>query len=161
MYALSLSPVEAIAYLGRFFSILPWAEPLPRDLRCPDWIAIHSQGLAEEPAARSHQLQVLAAFGFDSDTFPAGAIQGQAHLLAVHTYRQPVQFARDRPRHGCPLGDRRFPVRALIFGKAHFLTEPLYDILPTALNPWWPLPTHLQAALEPSPRSRSFGSPWP
>jgi len=148
MYALSLSPVDAIAYLGRFFSVLPWAEPLPCDLICPTWVAIHSTGLSEDPETRTHQEAVLAAFGFDHETFPAGAIQGLACLLGMRTYRHPAAFGRDRPRHGCALADRRFPVRALVFGRAYFLTEPLYDVLPTALGPWWPLPSHLQAALK-------------
>ncbi|HAN46406.1 MAG TPA: hypothetical protein DCQ32_07620 [Cyanobacteria bacterium UBA8156] len=148
MYALSLSPVDAIAYLGRFFSILPWAAPLPRDLTCPTWVAIHSTGLSEDPVARTHQQEVLRAFEFDHETFPAGAIQGRARLLGMRTYRHPAAFVRDRPRHGCTLDDRRFPVRALVFGRAYFLTEPLYDVLPTTLSAWWPLPFHLQAAME-------------
>ncbi len=148
MYALSLSPVDTIAYLGRFFSVLPWAEPLPPDLTWPTWVAIHSTGLSDNWEERTHQEAVLRAFGFDRETFPAGAIQGQAHLVRVRTYRHPAAFVHDRARHGCALADRRFPIRALVFGRAYFLTEPLYDVLPTALGPWWPLPPHLRAALQ-------------
>ncbi|MGQ9866856.1 MAG: hypothetical protein ACUVSQ_11350 [Pseudanabaenaceae cyanobacterium] len=147
MYALSLSPVDAIAYLGRFFSILPWTEPLPRDLTYPTWVAIHSTGWSEDPVTRTHEQAVLQAFAFDHETFPAGAIQGQARLLGLRFYRHPAAFGRDRPRHGCPLGDRRFPVRALVFDQGYFLTEPLYDVLPTSRRAWWPLPSYLQAAL--------------
>ncbi|MFQ3680294.1 MAG: hypothetical protein SNJ60_07295 [Pseudanabaenaceae cyanobacterium] len=147
MYALSLSPVAAIAYLGRFFSVLPWEEPLPWDLLGSTWVAIHTTGLADDPVERRAQEAVLQAFEFDYETFPAGAIQGQARLLGVHIYRHPAGFVRDRPRHGCPLGDHRFPVPALVLGQACFLTEPLYDVLPTGRRACWRLPSHLQAAL--------------
>lgn len=142
--AVSLSPDEAICYLGRVYSTLVVfdAPDLPPELIAPyqGRILIHTLGFPDEPPIKHLCQEILAEFGFDVDTFPALSIQGLATVIDVVKY-DPESFASDREAHGCGESLSAYQADSEKFGcdawgirlsDTFILDRPVCDVIPSA-----------------------------
>lgn len=112
---LSLTPVDSLTYLGGFADEL---EVIlfglsPRALTLDMSLVIHSLGYPDDPVSALLTKEIMQAFEFTAELFPAFALQGIAVLtgLIVHTQSQAT----------------------IRLGQTYFLEEPIYDVLPPSL----------------------------
>jgi hypothetical protein len=136
---LSLSPEEALGYLARIHSILIIHTP-PPEIILPQRIYIHSLGFPDDPELKRGCHEILAEFGFTSETFPAFAIQGYATIAELIKY-EPQKFDQDREAHGHSESLSAYqtrlnissPIMGLRFINTYFFEAPILDVLPTSV----------------------------
>jgi hypothetical protein len=152
--AISLCPEEAVCYLARVYTTLVVFNP-PEFIKASigSRVLIHSLGYPDNPESAYMCRQLMDEFGFDTDTFPAFAIQGLATIASIFPCDRQnldVDFA---PTSLIDLQsrveDRGQAAWLVQLKETYFLQEPIYDVLPPMNtetgNAWLPQhPSHLE-----------------
>jgi len=133
---LSLSPEEALGYLARILSILIIHTSLPKTI-IHQKVYIHSLGFPDDLDLKQGCHEILAAFEFTPETFPAFAIQGYATIAEVIEY-ETDRFSQDQDLHGHLESLSAYkarlnisaPILGLRFVDTYFFETPILDVLP-------------------------------
>lgn len=156
--AISLCPEEAVCYLARVYSTLVVFDP-PEFIKTviDSRVLIHSLGYPDSPDAAYTCRQLMDEFGFDTDTFPAFALQGLATIAAIFPCdRQDIHVDLELDQQFDIAPTSLIDIQARIDQKGqtpwlvqlkdtYFLQEPIYDVLPpmnVITGDMW-LPQHL------------------
>lgn len=161
--AISLCPEEAVCYLARVYTTLVVFNP-PEFIKTSigSRVLIHSIGYPDNPESAHICRQLMDEFGFDTDTFPAFAIQGLATITSVFPCDRrnlAVDFEFDQQLDIAPTSlidiqsrveDRGQSAWLVQLKETYFLQEPIYDVLPPMNietgNAWLPQhKSHLEA----------------
>jgi len=153
--AISICPEEAVCYLARVYSTLVIFNP-PEFVKTSmdSRVLIHSLGYPDNPDSAHTCRQLMDEFGFDTDTFPAFAIQGLATIASIFPCDRKnleVDFELDRHLDIAPTSLIDIQSKVQDQGKSawlvqlketYFLQEPIYDVLPpihiTSGDVWLP-----------------------
>ena len=160
--AISLCPEEAVCYLARVYTTLVVFNP-PEFIKTSigSRVLIHSLGYPDNPESAYMCRQLMDEFGFDTDTFPAFAIQGLATIASIFPCDRQnldVDFELDQHLDIAPTSlidlqsrveDRGQAAWLVQLKETYFLQEPIYDVLPPMNtetgNAWLPQhPSHLE-----------------
>ena len=160
--AISLCPEEAVCYLARVYTTLVVFNP-PEFIKTSigGRVLIHSLGYPDNPDSAHACRQLMDEFGFDTDTFPALAIQGLATIASIFPCDRnnlEVDFELDRHLDIAPTSlidlqsrveDKGQEAWLVHLKETYFLQEPIYDVLPpmhiTTGDVWLPQhPSHLE-----------------
>jgi hypothetical protein len=160
--AISLCPEEAVCYLARVYTTLVVFNP-PEFIKASigSRVLIHSLGYPDNPESAYMCRQLMDEFGFDTDTFPAFAIQGLATIASIFPCDRQnldVDFELDQHLDIAPTSlidlqsrveDRGQAAWLMQLKETYFLQEPIYDVLPPMNtetgNAWLPQhPSHLE-----------------
>ena len=141
--AISLCPEEAVCYLARVYTTLVIFNPPEFIKTATDTrVLIHSLGYPDNPESAHICRQLMDEFGFDTDTFPAYAIQGLATIASIFPCDRSnleVDFELDQHLDIAPTSLIDIQSRVQDQGQAawlvqlkdtYFLQEPIYDVLP-------------------------------
>ncbi len=156
--AISLCPEEAVCYLARVYSTLVVFDP-PEFIKTAinSRVIIHSLGYPDSPDAAQTCRQLMDEFGFDTDTFPAFALQGLATIAAIfpcdrHDLHVDLELDQQFDIAPTSLIDMQARIDEkgqspwlLQIKDTYFLQEPVYDVLPpinVITGDMW-LPQHL------------------
>ena len=161
--AISLCPEEAVCYLARVYTTLVVFNP-PEFIKTSigSRVLIHSIGYPDNHESAHICRQLMDEFGFDTDTFPAFAIQGLATITSVFPCDRrnlAVDFEFDQQLDIAPTSlidiqsrveDRGQSAWLVQLKETYFLQEPIYDVLPPMNietgNAWLPQhKSHLEA----------------
>lgn len=141
--AISLCPEEAICYLARVYTTLVIFNP-PEFIKTSIGVRvlIHSLGYPDHPDSAHTCRQLMDEFGFDTDTFPAFAIQGLATIAEIFPCDRDnleVDFELDQHLDIAPTSlidiqsrvqDQGQSAWVVQLKETYFLQEPIYDVLP-------------------------------
>lgn len=139
--AISLSPEEAVCYLARVYSTLIVFDP-PEFIKTSidTRVLIHSLGFPDNPESAQICKQLMDEFGFDTETFPAYALQGLATIASIapcdltnfeleewiNIDIAPTSLTDLQSR----VKDRQQSTWLVQLKETYFLQEPIYDVLP-------------------------------
>ncbi len=131
-----MPPEEALGYLARIHSILIVHFPPPVEI-LRQKIYVHSLGFDDDANLRRGAEEIMAAFGFTPETFPAFAIQGHATIAEIIEYDS-ERFWQDRDAHGHKESLAEYQIRLMIAGQVwgvrlddtYFFGVPILDVLP-------------------------------
>ncbi|TYQ28226.1 hypothetical protein [Pseudanabaena sp. UWO310] len=141
--AISLCPEEAVCYLARVYTTLVVFNP-PEFIKTSvgSRVLIHSLGYPDNPESAHICKQLMDEFGFDTETFPATALQGLATIDSIFPCDRQnleVDFEIDRQLDIAPTSlidiqsrveDRGQSAWLVQLKETYFLQEPIYDVLP-------------------------------
>ena len=141
--AISLCPEEALCYLARVYTTLVIFNP-PEFIKTSIGVRvlIHSLGYPDHPDSAHTCRQLMDEFGFDTDTFPAFAIQGLATIAEIFPCDRDnleVDFEPDQHLDIAPTSlidiqsrvqDQGQSAWVVQLKETYFLQEPIYDVLP-------------------------------
>ena len=140
--AISLCPEEAVCYLARVYTTVAVFNP-PEFIKTAigSRVLIHSLGYPDNADSAHTCKQLMDEFGFDTNTFPAFAIQGLATIAAIFPCDRQnceVDFELDRHFDIAPTSlidmqsrveDQCQSAWLLQLKETYFLQEPIYDVL--------------------------------
>jgi len=141
--AISLCPEEAVCYLARVYTTVVVFNP-PEFMKTAvgSRVLIHSLGYPDNPESAHICRQLMDEFGFDTDTFPAIALQGLATIAAIFPCDRQnwgIDFELDRHLDIAPTSlidlqsrveDRGQSAWLVQLKETYFLQEPICDVLP-------------------------------
>jgi hypothetical protein len=141
--AISLCPEEAVCYLARVYTTVAVFNP-PEFIKTAigSRVLIHSLGYPDSPDSAHTCKQLMDEFGFDTNTFPAFALQGLATIAAIFPCDRQnfeVDFELEQQFDIAPTSlidmqsrveDQCQSAWLLQLKETYFLQEPIYDVLP-------------------------------
>jgi hypothetical protein len=140
--AISLCPEEAVCYLARVYTTLVVFNP-PEFIKTAigSRVLIHSLGFPDDFEFARICKQLMDEFGFDTETFPAYALQGLATIASIfpcdrHDFE--VDFDDEQWNDIAPtsrddiqsrIKDESQSAWLVQLKETYFLQEPIYDVL--------------------------------
>lgn len=156
--AISLCPEEALCYLARVYTTLVVFNP-PEFMKTAisSRVLIHSLGYPDSYEFAHICKQLMDEFGFDTETFPAFALQGLATIASIvpcDRHDLELDFTNSQWNEIAPTSltdiqsrveDRGQSAWLVKLKDTYFLQEPIYDVLApinTETGDVW-LPKHI------------------
>lgn len=141
--SVSLCPEEAVCYLARVYTTLVVFNP-PEFIKTSIGVRvlIHSLGYPDNTESAHICKQLMDEFGFDTDTFPAFALQGLATIASItpcDRFNFEMDFDHKQWKDIAPTSlidiqsrvkDKNQSAWLVQLKETYFLQEPIYDVLP-------------------------------